>query len=136
MANPPGTYLIEFNDGTPSLHTGQGTLLQDHSFRAPAGNDQIFIFAIQDPQIHYSQPPGPEPIAWFNIAVEPIERPADIEPSFSVDRMVLTLHVDPPPDLAFDLVFRFKLFFDNGLSLGPDDGVKPLDPTIIEKPPD
>lgn len=131
MGNPPGRYQIELDGKQPILHKRDGALLEDQIFDATAGWESLFTFEIVnlDLPFRFSQPPGPQPIDWFS-AGNPIEQPPHIHHEVREEGTVLDLKVNPPNPLPPENEFRFVFNFENG------EGLDPLDPTIVEKPPD
>jgi len=136
MANNygPGTYTIKLNDcGKPSLYApGRAEPLDDPQFES-FGNSSFF-FQILDPIITFAEE---QPITWGELESEP-------EPRGNCHQTVkelgiLILNVMPSPALKpISPTYHFVLHLNVGGIpdvLWTADGSRPLDPTIVENPP-
>jgi hypothetical protein len=132
----PGTYIIKLNDfGKPSLYTSEGAHL-DHP-RFETTGDSRFHFEILNvsdipDSLIFSEPP----ISWSD-GEEPLGTP--LGNSHHVEGNILTLDVRLPVLDPLTVTYHFTLYLNRGditEVLWTSDGVRPLDPTIIEKPPE
>lgn len=126
-----GRYFVKVTNDRekPTLHREpDGPALDDARFLAPAGTLSTFDFEILNldplPIVHFARPP----ITWRN------GDPAGLQPPEVCDG-TLTLKIAPGV-ITIDQELHFDLCFDNGAVLWSAQGVRPLDPTIIEKPPE
>ena len=126
-----GRYYVKvINDcEKPTLHReAEGPALDDAMLLAEAGRLSTFIFEIlsldSPPLIHFAQ----TPITWNH------GEPSGLHP-LENDGTTLTLKITPG-EITICQESPFELCFDNGAVLWSASGVGPLDPTIIEKPPE
>jgi hypothetical protein len=128
----PGTYTIKLNDfGKPSLYTSDGTRLDDPTFETK-GAARIAFEILNISEIPDSLVFSEHPVTWSD-GVEPFGN------SHHLEGNTLTLNVHPPVTEPLTVTYHFKLHLNLGdISevLWSSDGSRPLDPTIIEKPPE
>ena len=126
-----GHYFVKITNDQrkPTLHREpEGPALDDARFLAVAGVLSTFSFEILNldapPIVHFA----PTPVTWSNEPASGLQPP-------EVVGVTLTLKIAPGM-ITIDQEFHFDLCFDNGAMLWSADGLRPLDPTIIEKPPE
>jgi hypothetical protein len=126
----PGTYVIKLIDpDKPALFDQNGNPLNDSPFETCGG---VFHFTISEEAQQDLLAFSPIPITWH--AQEELTPP----PSGNITSLegdTLKLTVSPP---EAEHIYHFGLHFNLGrieLRLWSADGLRPLDPTIIEKPP-
>jgi hypothetical protein len=127
----PGTYTVTLNaqDKPALIPPGMTTPIDHVTFETCGGT---FLFVITDESLPEPLTFHPIPITWHSQG-ELIPPPSGN--STSLDGNTLTLTVSPPEELQ---THHFGLHFNLGdiaLELWSADGLRPLDPTIIEKPP-
>lgn len=123
MGNVPGHYCIKFDDDIPNVHICQGSGLENLDFDAIAGDESTFAFEIVESEVRFSE----TPITWLTVDQE---QPPSVHSEIGPENKVLSIRVTPPDTQTSEHQFHFRMNFDNDTSLGP-----PLDPTIVEKPP-
>ena len=132
----PGTYTIKLNDfGKPSLYTSEGTHL-DHPRFETTGDGRLRFEILNPSDISDSLIFSEPPISWSD-GEEPLGTP--LGNSHRVEGNILTLDVHPPILDPLAVTYHFTLLLNRGnISevLWAHDGSRPLDPTIIEKPPE
>lgn len=131
MDYPPGTYFIELQGNDPFLSQQNGDPLESPQFMASEGSPSDFTFEIRvpsDPNFGF----GPQACEWRSGGVA-VPQPGSIRSCLQGG--TLTLTVFPPPALLLDVSLDFVLFFTNGkqIEVSTAHGLRPLDPTIIEK---
>jgi hypothetical protein len=133
MDYPPGTYFIELQGNDPFLAKQNGEPLENPTFVADGDSSAELTLVIRvpsDPNFGF----GPKAFEWKEGGT-PVPQPGDIQSCLHGG--TLTFTVFPPPALLFDAKsFHFDLFFTNGRQIEnlAAHGLRPLDPTIIEKP--
>lgn len=132
----PGTYTIKLNDcGKPSLYGANGTTPIDDPQFESSGNASFFFQILERSLISFD----PErPITWGELGWAP-EPPGN---SHHVVTEVSTLILNVTPAMTSMMPvstrYHFTLHFNVGGRsdvLWKSDGSKPLDPTIVENPP-
>lgn len=131
----PGTYHIKLNDsGKPSLYMSDGTHLDDPTFET-IGDASIAFEILNISDIPDSLIFSETPITWSDGA-EPLGVP--IGNSHHREGNTLTLDVRPPVKEPVTVTYHFTLHLNLGdipEVLWASDGSRPLDPTIVENPP-
>jgi hypothetical protein len=135
MANiyRPGTYTIKLNaSGQPSLYAAGGTApLDDPQFES-SGNTSFFFQILDRSLIAFDEE---RPITWGELESEPLGNCHHIVKELSL----LILNVTPSALMPDSTTYHFTLNLnvgDNSDVLWTADGSRPLDPTIVEKPPE
>jgi len=135
----PGTYLIKLNGSCqPSLYTFDGKPIDDPRFES-FGNASFFFSLAYVTSLAFSQ----EPMTWHDGDNNRLPEPFGNGHRLVEEVKVLILNVTPPiMDLGEPQHHHFTLHLnvggihDHDDVLWMSDGSRPLDPTIIEKPPE
>ena len=128
----PGTYYIKLNDsGKPSLFGPDRTTPIDDPQFETSGNASFF-FQIFDTGLMAFNPE--RPVTWKELESKPLGNSYHIVKGMGI----LILNVTPPLMAPVSTTYHFTLHLDVGdvhEVLWTADGSLPLDPTVIENPP-
>ncbi len=138
MNNGPGLYIVKLNGhGKPALYDTGGEPLGDYTFETTG--DALLVFEIHNTiDIANSFTFGNTPITWSlggKRIVQPVGNSYEMEGSTK-----LAWQIQPPKTSPLPVTYQFTLWFTLGGAIEAQplvsaDGT-PIDPTIVEKPPD
>jgi hypothetical protein len=132
----PGTYFIKLNaSGHPGMYAPDGMPIDDPRFES-SGNASFFFSLGLDESVAFSE----DPMTWRDADGNMMSEPFGNGHRVMEEVRVLILNVTPPVVMPASLPsYHFTLHLNVGDAsdvLWASDGSRPLDPTIIEKPPE